>query len=124
MVKKTFKIGKVIAARLANIKGVTVGNMVLPEDTPLPVIVYQKTSHVITYDKECSHSDVIFVIVTIAKNYAESIRLSSEVNEQMQDVVATFDGLTCGYSRIKSIAEEVEDGCYIIRMDYNLRFTE
>lgn len=122
---KSIYISKYVSSRLETLEGVTVGNMILPEDTPFPAVVFEKTQHPIEYDKEGAHSRVGYNFVVLAEAYKQALDISSSIVDILQNLKGDMDGLSIDYSRLQSIDEMVDEkGVYIVRLGWLFRFSE
>lgn len=104
--------------------GVKIGNMILPEDTALPAIVFEKNQHSITYNKECSEHLIGISFIILANSYAKSLELADRVIELFQGNKGILEGVVVSYVKVKSTDEAFEDNTYLQRVDFEIKIFE
>ena len=122
---KSILINKFIYKTLSeNIPEVTVGNIILPEDTTLPAIVFEKNQHTINYNKECSEHLLSISFIVLADTYAKSLELTDKVIGLFQNNKGVFDGVIISYIRVKSIDETFDENTFLQRIDFEIKIFE
>lgn len=122
---KSILINKFIYKTLSdNIPDVTIGNIILPEDSTLPAIVFEKNQHTINYNKECGEHLLNISFIVLADTYPKSLELTNKIIELFQDNKGVFDGVRIIYIRVKSIDETFDDNTFLQRIDFEIKIFE
>lgn len=122
---KSIYFSRFVSSRLSEIEGVTVGNMILPEETEFPAIVFEKIAHPLEYDKEGITGRAEYNFVVMADEYKQALDIADKVCSLFtQAFTGALDGVKIGYSRLQNIDEIWDNGVYIIRLGWLFKFAE
>lgn len=107
-----------------NFSDVSINVFYAEENTPLPIIVYEKTSHNISYEAKVGIHNINITFFTLANTYIKSLELSEKIISTFQDNRNIIEGLTTKCIRLISIDETYDEGVYMHRLDFEIKILE
>lgn len=113
-------IGKVIY-KVLDTAGITSYPVVAPENTTLPVVIYERTfTTMYTKDSRVIDTNTVDIYV-LAEEYKDAVELAKDIESLLTGVAGIVESIPIVDSRLISGAEVYDSGVYIQRLTFEIK---